>query len=173
MELDDGTVLDGDAVVITTGAAPRRFPGTEDLGQRDGLFTLRTLDDSVALRAAVTAVDSPRVVVIGAGFIGAEVASTCVGLGARVTVLEALDIPLRNVLGPMLGAHCGSLHGANGVELRTGVAVQRIRRQARPALARRSGLRGRARRRRDGAGRRRASSASASCRRPSGSPTPD
>ena len=128
VELDDGTVLDGNAIVITTGAAPRHFPGTEDLSQRDGLFTLRTLDDSIALRAAVTVVDSPRVVVIGAGFIGAEVASTCVGLGARVTVLEAMDVPLRNVLGPMLGAHCGSLHGANGVELRTGVAVTGIRR---------------------------------------------
>ena len=127
VELDDGTVLDGDAIVVTTGATPRRLPGTEDLDQRDGLFTLRTLDDSVALRTAVTKVDSSRVVVVGAGFIGAEVASTCVGLGARVTVLEALDIPLRNVLGPMLGAHCASLHGANGVELRTGVAVARIR----------------------------------------------
>ena len=66
---------------------------------------MRTLDDSLALRAAVTAVDRPRVVVIGAGFIGAEVASTCAGLGCRVTVLEALDIPLRNVLGPVIGAH--------------------------------------------------------------------
>ena len=128
VELADGTVLDGDAVVIATGATPRRLPGTEELDQRDGLFTLRTLDDSVALRTAVTQVDSPRVVVVGAGFIGAEVASTCVGLGARVTVLEALDIPLRNVLGPMLGLHCASLHGANGVELRSGIAVERIRR---------------------------------------------
>jgi len=127
VELDDGTVLDGDAIVIATGASPRRFPGTEELGQRDGLFTLRTLDDSVALRAAVTAVTSPRVVIIGAGFIGAEVASTCVGLDAHVTVLEAMDIPLRNVLGPMIGAHCGSLHAANGVELRTGVVVTGIR----------------------------------------------
>ena len=127
VELDDGTVLDGAAIVVATGATPRRFPGTEELSQRDGLFTLRTLDDSVALRAAVTAVESPRVVIIGAGFIGAEVASTCVGLGARVTVLEAMDIPLRNVLGPMIGAHCGSLHGANGVDLRTGVAVAGIR----------------------------------------------
>jgi len=137
VELDDGTALDGDAFVITTGAASRRFPGTEDLSQRDGLFTLRTLDDSLALRAAVMAVDSPRVVVIGAGFIGAEVASTCVGLGARVTVLEALDIPLRNVLGPVLGAHCASLHGANGVELRTGVAVRHIRPGASDGEARR------------------------------------
>ncbi len=127
VELDDGTVLNADAIVIATGATPRQLPGTEDLGQRAGLFTLRTLDDSLALRAAVTAADALRVVVIGAGFIGAEVASTCVGLGCRVTVLEALDIPLRNVLGPMLGAYCGSLHGAHGVELRTGVAVRGVR----------------------------------------------
>jgi 3-phenylpropionate/trans-cinnamate dioxygenase ferredoxin reductase subunit len=128
VELDDGAVIDGDGIVVATGAAPRQFPGTEGLTQRDGLFTLRTLDDSIALRAAVTALDSARVVVIGAGFIGAEVASTCGGLGCRVTVLEALDVPLRNVIGPVLGAHCGSLHGANGVELRTGVAVQGIHR---------------------------------------------
>ncbi len=127
VELDDGTVLQGDAVIITTGAAPRQLPGTEGLGQHDGLFTLRTLDDSIALRAAVTAVDAPRVVVIGAGFIGAEVASTCASLGCRVTVLEALDVPLRNVLGPMIGAHCGSLHGAHGVDLRTGVTVLGVR----------------------------------------------
>jgi len=128
VELDDGTVLEGDGVVITTGAAPRRLPGTEELGQHDGLFTLRTLDDSLALRASVTAVDRARVVVIGAGFIGAEVASTCAGLDCRVTVLEALAVPLQNVLGPVIGAHCGSLHGAHGVDLRTGVTVRGIRR---------------------------------------------
>jgi NADPH-dependent 2,4-dienoyl-CoA reductase/sulfur reductase-like enzyme len=93
------------------------------------MFTLRTLDDSLALRAAVSEADSARLVVIGAGFIGAEVASTCAGLGCRVTVLEALDIPLRNVLGPMLGAHCASLHAAHGVELRTSVAVRGVRRE--------------------------------------------
>ncbi len=58
-----------------------RLPGTESLGPADGLFTLRTIDDSLALRAAVTAVPQARVVVIGAGFIGAEVASTCAALG--------------------------------------------------------------------------------------------
>ncbi len=128
VELDDGAVLEGDAVVITTGAAPRRLPGTESLGQRDGLFTLRTLDDSVALRAAVTAKEAARVVVIGAGFIGAEVASTCTDLGCRVTVLEALDIPLRPVLGPMLGEYCASLHRSHGVDLRLGVSVAGVRR---------------------------------------------
>jgi 3-phenylpropionate/trans-cinnamate dioxygenase ferredoxin reductase component len=128
VELDDGTVLQGDGVVITTGATPRRLPGTEELGQRDGLFTLRTLDDCLALRATVTAVDRARVVVIGAGFIGAEVASTCAGLDCRVTVLEALEVPLQNILGPVIGAHCGSLHSAHGVDLRTGVVVRAVRR---------------------------------------------
>jgi 3-phenylpropionate/trans-cinnamate dioxygenase ferredoxin reductase component len=128
VELDDGAVLQGDAIVLATGALPRRLPGTEELGQRDGLFTLRTLDDSIALRAAVTAVDAARVVVIGAGFIGAEVASTCADLGCRVTVLEALDVPLRNVLGPMIGSHFAGLHGVHDVDLRTGVGVHGIRR---------------------------------------------
>ncbi len=130
VQLDDGSVLDGAGLVITTGAAPRRLPGTEGLGQRDGLFTLRTLDDSIALRAAVRATEAARVVVIGAGFIGAEVASTCAALGCRVTVLEALDIPLRPVLGPMLGEHCASLHRSHGVDLRLGVAVAAVRKPA-------------------------------------------
>jgi NADPH-dependent 2,4-dienoyl-CoA reductase/sulfur reductase-like enzyme len=128
VELDDGGVLEGNAVVIATGARPRPLPGTEGLGQRDGLFTLRTLDDSLALRAAVTAVDEARVIVIGAGFIGAEVASTCAGLGCRVTVLEALDVPLRNVLGPAIGSHFALLHESHGVDLRSGVGVRSVRR---------------------------------------------
>ena len=128
VEIDDGTVLAGDAVVLTTGATPRQLPGTEGLGHRDGLFTLRTLDDSVGLQAALAAVESCRVIVIGAGFIGAEVASTCAGLGCRVTVIEAMEIPLSNVLGPLIGTYCGALHAAHGVDLRTGVGVAGIRR---------------------------------------------
>ena len=126
VEVDDGSTLAADGIVLATGAAPRLLPGTEGLGRRDGLFVLRTLDDSLALRAAVTAAEETRVVVIGAGFIGAEVASTCSGLGCRVTVLEVMEIPMATTLGPLVGAHCGSLHGANGVELRTGVAVESI-----------------------------------------------
>jgi NADPH-dependent 2,4-dienoyl-CoA reductase/sulfur reductase-like enzyme len=127
VELDDGAVLRGDGIVIATGARPRPLPGTEALSERDGLFTLRTLDDSLALRAAVTSVEAARVVVIGAGFIGAEVASTCAGLGCRVTVLEALDVPLRNVLGPTIGAHFARLHGSHDVDLRTGVDISGVR----------------------------------------------
>jgi len=136
VELQDGSVLQGDAVVIATGARPRPLPGTEALSQRDGLFTLRTLDDSLALRAAVTAVPAARVVVIGAGFIGAEVASTCADLGCRVTVLESLDVPLRNVLGTKIGSHFASLHVSHGVDLRTGVGVHAIR-QSDPASGQR------------------------------------
>jgi 3-phenylpropionate/trans-cinnamate dioxygenase ferredoxin reductase subunit len=128
VEIDDGSVLSGDALILATGASPRRLPGTEELTQADGLFTLRTLDDSLALRAAVTAGEGRRVIVIGAGFIGAEVASTCLGLGCEVTVLEALEIPLVNVLGPVIGAHCGALHVTHGGHLRTGVGVADVRR---------------------------------------------
>jgi NADPH-dependent 2,4-dienoyl-CoA reductase/sulfur reductase-like enzyme len=128
VELDDGTVLSADGIVLSTGAAPRHLPGTESLGPADGLFTLRTLDDSLALRTAIGSVEAARVVVVGAGFIGSEVASTCAGLGCRVTVLELMDVPLSNVLGPVVGAHCASLHHANGVDLRTGVGLERIAR---------------------------------------------
>jgi NADPH-dependent 2,4-dienoyl-CoA reductase/sulfur reductase-like enzyme len=128
IEIDDGTVLAGDAIVLATGASPRRLPGTEELGPHDGLFTLRTLDDSLALRSALTARESCRVVVIGAGFIGAEVASTCAALGCQVTVLEAMEIPLANVLGPQIGAHCATLHADHGVDLRTGAGVAGIQR---------------------------------------------
>jgi 3-phenylpropionate/trans-cinnamate dioxygenase ferredoxin reductase subunit len=128
VELDDGSTLSADGIVLATGAAPRRLPGTESLGQADGLFVLRSIDDSLALRAALTAAEGVRVVVVGAGFIGSEVASTAAGLGCRVTVLEVMDVPLSNVLGPVVGAHCASLHGANGVSLRTGVGLERIER---------------------------------------------
>jgi NADPH-dependent 2,4-dienoyl-CoA reductase/sulfur reductase-like enzyme len=133
VEVDDGSVLRGDAIILATGASPRSLPATEGLRQRDGLFTLRTLDDSLALRQALTASESRRVVVIGAGFIGAEVASTCATLGCQVTVVEAMDIPLSNVLGPLIGAHCGSLHAAHGVDLRTGAGVAGVRRAGGPA----------------------------------------
>jgi NADPH-dependent 2,4-dienoyl-CoA reductase/sulfur reductase-like enzyme len=126
VELDDGTMLSGDAVILATGASPRRLHETEGLGQRDGLFTLRTLNDALALRAAVTAVEGCRVVVIGAGFIGAEVASTCADLGCEVMVIEKMEVPLANVLGPLIGAHCGSLYEAHGVDLRAGRGIAAV-----------------------------------------------
>jgi 3-phenylpropionate/trans-cinnamate dioxygenase ferredoxin reductase subunit len=116
--LDDGARLRFDGAVLATGSAPRVLPGTPDL---EGLFVLRTVDDALAIRAELDA--SPRVLVVGAGFIGSEVAATCRLRGLDVTVLEALPAPLVRGLGPVLGAVCGELHRDHGVDLRLGVGV--------------------------------------------------
>jgi NADPH-dependent 2,4-dienoyl-CoA reductase/sulfur reductase-like enzyme len=94
------------------------LPGTPDTA---GIYMLRTLDDSLAIRDALDA--TPRVVVVGAGFIGSEVAATCRMRGLDVTLLEALPVPLARALGDEVGAACAELHRDNGVDLRVGVAV--------------------------------------------------
>jgi NADPH-dependent 2,4-dienoyl-CoA reductase/sulfur reductase-like enzyme len=118
VELDDGERLAYDGIVLATGSAPRVLPGTPDL---DGLFVLRTVDDALAIRERLDA--HPRVVVVGAGFIGSEVAATCRMRGLEVTVLEALPAPLVRGLGPVLGMVCGELHRDHGVDLRLGAGV--------------------------------------------------
>jgi 3-phenylpropionate/trans-cinnamate dioxygenase ferredoxin reductase component len=118
LELDGDQRLRFDGLVIATGSRPRTLPGTPPL---DGIFVLRTLDDCLAIRARLDA--RPRVVVIGAGFIGSEVASTCRGRGLEVTVLEMLPVPLARAVGPVIGEACGALHLDHGVDLRCGVAV--------------------------------------------------
>ncbi|GAA0695574.1 FAD-dependent oxidoreductase [Kitasatospora atroaurantiaca] len=117
--LAGGRELRADAVVIATGASPRSLPGAVSLR---GVHTLRTLDDAEALRAELTR-GRPRVVVIGAGFIGAEVASTARALGLDVTVVEAAAVPLERVLGREMALVCSSLHADHGVELLCGVSV--------------------------------------------------
>ncbi len=119
--LDDGAELAFDGLVIATGASPRMLPGQPDL---DGVFTLRTVDDALAIRAALAA--EPRVVVVGGGFIGAEVAASCRARGARVAMIEALGNPLEQALGPELGALYAAIHRDHGVDVRTGVAVAAI-----------------------------------------------
>jgi len=114
-----GERLGYDGLVIATGAAPRELPGTEDLA---GAHTLRTVDDCEAIRAALDA-GPGRVVVVGAGFIGAEVAATCRSRGHEVTVLEALPVPLGRALGDEMGAVMGELHRDHGVEVRLGTGV--------------------------------------------------
>ena len=116
--LDDGTALPYDAAVIATGATPRVLPGSEDLA---GVHVLRTIDDSVALRDAL--VGAPRVVVVGGGFIGSEVASSARQLGCAVTVIEVATAPLVHALGPLLGDACAGLQRAHGVDLRCGLGV--------------------------------------------------
>ena len=117
--LDDGERIDFDGLVIATGCRPRLLPGTPEGA---GIHVLRTLDDALAIRDALDA--TSRVVVVGAGFIGSEVAATCRTRGLDVTLLEALPIPLAKALGEEMGAACAELHRDNGVDIRVGVAVE-------------------------------------------------
>lgn len=118
LTLDDGEELPFDGLVVATGAAPRRLPGTEEL---DGVHVLRTLDDALALRTVLG--QSPRVTIVGAGFIGAEVAATCRSQGAEVTMVEALPAPLERGLGREMGMVVADLHRQHGVDVRLGVGV--------------------------------------------------
>ena len=120
--LDDGTELAYDGLVIATGATPRRLPGTEGL---DGVHVLRSLDDALALRADLDAAPS-RVVVVGAGFVGAEVAATARGRGLPVTLVEPLPVPLGRVLGGAVAETVAAVHRDEGVDLRLGVGVEAV-----------------------------------------------
>jgi 3-phenylpropionate/trans-cinnamate dioxygenase ferredoxin reductase subunit len=123
ISLADGTKVGYTSVVIATGSTPRTLPGTEGIR---GVSTLRTLDDCLALHAAFQVAPAPRVCIIGAGFIGSEVASAARSYGLEVTILEAAPRPLGRVLGPELAAVCAGLHAEAGVELRCGVGVSGI-----------------------------------------------
>jgi NADPH-dependent 2,4-dienoyl-CoA reductase/sulfur reductase-like enzyme len=118
LRLDGGTRERFDALVIATGATARRVRGQPEL---EGLHLLRTLDDSLAIRAALER--GPRVAVVGAGFIGAEVAASCRARGLEVTLLEPLPVPLARGLGEAMGRVCAELHRDHGVDLRCGVGV--------------------------------------------------
>ncbi|GAB3075090.1 NAD(P)/FAD-dependent oxidoreductase [Nocardioides zeae] len=110
-----------DAVVIATGAHARTLPGAAAL---DGVHALRTVDDAREVRSALDA--GARTVVIGAGFIGSEVASSAQKRGVDVTVLEALPTPLVRAAGPAMGAAIAALHERNGTTLRCGTGVRSL-----------------------------------------------
>lgn len=110
--------LDYDALLIATGAACRRLPGQPDA---EGIFELRTLADALALRNEL--LPDRRVVVIGAGFIGLEVAATAKQRGCEVVVLEGAAAPLIRGLGAAMGSAVAAIHARNGVDVRCGVAV--------------------------------------------------
>ena len=122
LSLDTGETAAFDGLVIATGARCRTMGGVEGL---DGVHVLRSLDDCLALRSDFEAMP-PRVVVVGAGFIGAEVAATARGRGLEVTLVEALPTPLSRVLGDEMGQVCAEVHRDHGVDLRTGVGVSGI-----------------------------------------------
>ncbi|MFE1036728.1 NAD(P)/FAD-dependent oxidoreductase [Streptomyces sp. NPDC058807] len=119
VRLADGREVRADGIVIATGAAARTLPGTGGLA---GVHTLRTLDDARALRDDLAL--GGRLVVIGGGFIGAEVASTAHALGLDVTVVEAASTPLAGPLGETMGGIVSALHADHGVRLLCGVGVK-------------------------------------------------
>jgi NADPH-dependent 2,4-dienoyl-CoA reductase/sulfur reductase-like enzyme len=121
--LGSGASIEYDALVIATGATVRTLPGQPSW---PGVHALRTLGDSLSLRADLAGRPDgsrPAVTVIGAGFIGLEVAATARQLGCEVTVLEGLPSPLVRALGTEMGTAVASVHGRHGVEIRCGVTV--------------------------------------------------
>jgi 3-phenylpropionate/trans-cinnamate dioxygenase ferredoxin reductase subunit len=120
--LSGGDRLRYDKLLLTTGSVVRRLevPGAD----LDGVHHLRRIDESDALRARL--VDGARVVVVGGGWIGLEVAAAARQRGAAVTLVELDDLPLRRVLGAEMGQVFADLHVAHGVDLRTGTGVTAI-----------------------------------------------
>jgi 3-phenylpropionate/trans-cinnamate dioxygenase ferredoxin reductase subunit len=108
--LADETVLDYGGLVIATGLRPRRLRLS---GPTVGRSALRTLDDAYALAPRLRA--GARVVVIGGGFIGCEIAATAIGLGCAVTVVEPAPAPLATALGPEVGAAVQAFHERRGI----------------------------------------------------------
>jgi 3-phenylpropionate/trans-cinnamate dioxygenase ferredoxin reductase component len=120
LELADGGHLDFDVLVLGLGGTPRRLP---DIPTAANVRTLRSLRDSEALREALLA--SSRLLLIGAGFIGAEVAASARLLGKDVVIVEALPVPLQRALGREVGEIYAAIHRSHGVAVRTGTTVQR------------------------------------------------
>ncbi|MER7503789.1 FAD-dependent oxidoreductase [Nonomuraea pusilla] len=117
IELSDGSVLPYERLVVATGARARTLPGHE----RAGVHALRTLDDALAVRAALAT--AANIVIVGGGFIGAEVASAARARGVPATLIEASANPLSGVLGPLIAQVCADLHTANGTRVLTDAVV--------------------------------------------------
>ncbi len=119
--LHGGTAEGYDHLVVATGSSPRQLPGLEP---RPGVFALRTAADALALRSACA--PGARVVVVGGGFIGAEVAWTLHSLGHPVTVVEPLPTLMVRGAGAVLGAALTRRHAAAGIDLRLGAGVAAV-----------------------------------------------
>lgn len=122
--LASGESVAYDGLVVATGARARPLPRALAPEPLSGVHLLRSLDDCLALREELAT--SPRVAVVGAGFIGMEIAASCRELGLEVTVVEALETPLVRGLGPELGAHVGRVFEDRGVVLRCGTGLERL-----------------------------------------------
>ncbi|MEE2665190.1 MAG: FAD-dependent oxidoreductase [Myxococcota bacterium] len=119
--LADGSDLAFDGLLIATGAAPRKLPSQDGLA---GVSVLRTLEQAVALRSALE--HTPRVAVVGAGFIGAEVAASCRSRGLEVAMIEALPVPIERAVGADVGQTIAQVHRDHGVDVRLGVGVEAL-----------------------------------------------
>jgi NADPH-dependent 2,4-dienoyl-CoA reductase/sulfur reductase-like enzyme len=127
LDLTDRTVTVGgervpyDALLITTGVTPRTLPAARRL---EGVHTLRTIEDATAIHDALER--KARTVIVGAGFIGAEIASAAVRRGVTPTVVEAAPVPLVRAVGETAGAALARLHARHGVRLRCDVGVKEL-----------------------------------------------
>jgi len=119
VRLEGGDAVSFDGLMIATGGSVRELPNQPRI---QGIYTLRTLDDALGIAAALAA--KPRVVVIGAGFIGAEVAASARQLGLEVTMIEALETPLAQSLGPRVGSILQEVHERRGVRVHCGRRVE-------------------------------------------------
>ncbi|HEU5266713.1 MAG TPA: FAD-dependent oxidoreductase [Jatrophihabitans sp.] len=120
VELADGSRLGYGALVLATGSEPRRLP----IAGADSALTLRTHADSDAIRQ--TFGPGKRLVIVGAGWIGLEVAAAARDKDTEVTLLEAAELPLLGVLGQEMAAVFADLHRDHGVDLRLGVSIEQI-----------------------------------------------
>ncbi|MER7015694.1 FAD-dependent oxidoreductase [Saccharopolyspora sp. NPDC000359] len=119
--LADGSEVRADGVVLATGSARLSLPGTDEA---PGCHRLRTVDDALALRADIRA--GARVVVVGGGLIGTEIASSCRALGAQVTLVDAQHLPLARTLGIELAPLYFAQHEDHGVRVRCGTPARRV-----------------------------------------------
>ena len=118
--LDSGHTISFDGAIIATGA---RCISLRMAGDLQGIHTLRGLDDAMAIRSEFEKTPH-KVVVVGAGFIGAEVAATARQRGLDVTMVEAAEVPFERVLGNEMGTVTANVHRDNGVEVITGTPVE-------------------------------------------------
>ena len=124
LELANGDALDYDRLLIATGTRARPWPKPDEAAV-DGVLTLRGRDDAQRLASRLAAAPS-RVVIIGGGFIGCELASCCCEMGLAVTIVESEGVPMRRALGERIGAFMAGVIRDHGVDLRLGAAVERI-----------------------------------------------
>jgi NADPH-dependent 2,4-dienoyl-CoA reductase/sulfur reductase-like enzyme len=128
VELSDGYRLRYDGLIIATGVRPRLLPASPGSSPHDlaGVHVLRGLANVAALResfAAATSGGSGRLVIVGAGFLGMEVAAAARGMGLHTTVVDPLPEPMIRQVGPLVGAAVAALHRGHGVDVRTGTGV--------------------------------------------------